>query len=275
VLPEIGASRESDLLVEPLPGGVGERSFRLSLGPRRWAVRMAGARPPGALGLAEESEVAAAAAAAELAPAVAGTDPATGVFVTEYLDRARPLTPELARRPATIDRLAAVLRRLHELRIRPRPFEPERFAREYLHGLGGLAALEGARRRRGGELERLAREYSARYPCTALCHNDLVASNVLDDGRLRLIDFEYAVTAAPVLDLAGLAAFNGYAAHERWHLAEAYYAGVAVPFGPAELERVVRLIRLMGYFWALAEARSAADPEPYVRFADEAGAWLN
>ena len=57
----------------------------------------------------------------------------------------------------------------------------------------------------GDELLTLARRYDARYAPTAFCHNDLVAANVLDDGQLALVDFEYAVRADPLLDLANAA----------------------------------------------------------------------
>src|SRR5690606_39534213 len=103
------------------------------------------------------------------------------------------------------------------------------------------------------ELFELARAYRARYPSEVLCHNDLVASNVLDDGDLKLVDFEYAVTAAPVLDLAGIAALNDFD-DDGWRLAEAYYEGMRVPFSWGELRKVVRLVRLIAYFWALSSA---------------------
>lgn len=274
VLPEVAAAAAGSLVVEPLGGGVGQRSCRLAIGGRSWAVRVAGRRPEGALDLAVEAGIAAAAAAADLSPAVVGCDAVTGVLVTEYREGAHALTPELARAPAAIERLARLLRRLHALALRARPFEPQRFAAGYLEVLGGLAALPAPQRRLGAELESEARVYARRYPGSALCHNDLVASNVLDDGRLWLIDFEYAVSAAPILDLAGLAALNGYDADQRQSLAAAYYGADAVPFGSADLDRVVRLIRLLAYFWALAAARSAEDAEPYARFAEHSAAQL-
>ncbi len=75
------------------------------------------------------------------------------------------------------------------------------------------------------ELLGLARHYDSAYLPSALCHNDLVAANVLDDGDLVLVDFEYAVRAAPALDLAGLAGMNDYGENECRELLAAYYAG--------------------------------------------------
>lgn len=55
-------------------------------------------------------------------------------------------------------------------------------------------------------------------------HNDLLASNLLDDGqRLWLIDWDYAGFNASLFDVGGLASNNGFdAAHERALLA-AYF----------------------------------------------------
>lgn len=278
VLPELAeAAVASAADVVPLSGGIERRTYRVSLAGRCWAVRIADAPVEGSLDLAAEYEIARAAGEAGLAPRVAGFDPAAEVLVTEYLPAARALTPRaLVRNAETLGRVAGLLRSLHALHPRPRPFEPERFAAAYLETLGGVAALDERGRARAAELERLAREYSARYPSTVLCHNDLVASNILDDaGRLRLIDFEYAVSAAPILDLAGLAALNACSADERWRLAEAYYEGATVPFGPGDLDRVVRLVRLIGYFWALAAARRARDAAPFLEFAEAADGWLS
>src|SRR5690606_34341743 len=97
---------------------------------------------------------------------------------------------------------------------------------------------------------------------------DLVASNILEDGgRVWLNDFEYGVNAAPVLDLASLAAMNDFGADSRRELIEVYYSGRPVPITLADLDAVVRLVRLLGYFWALLRARGTEDPEPHARLA--------
>ena len=97
---------------------------------------------------------------------------------------------------------------------------------------------------------------------------------MLDDGGLKLVDFEYAVTAAPVLDIAGLAALNDFDEDERWRLAEAYYSPAPVPFTVGELCKVARLVQLIAYFWALSSAAAAGARGPYAAFAERTAAAL-
>lgn len=260
---------------QPLAGGLGRRAFLASCGEHQWVVRLAGADRAGALDLVDEARITAEAASFEIAPRVVACDEAAGVLVTEHLRGARPVDARTLKSPEGIRRAAALLKRLHRLRIAIRPFDPERFAAQYLSGACAEEHLDERHRRLARELRALAREYRRRYPSIVVCHNDLVPSNILDDGRLRLVDFEYAVLAAPILDLAGLAASSGFDAGARRRLVEAYYGSAPAPFTLIEFDRVVRLVRLLGYFWALHSASTAADRAPYEAFARQTAATLD
>lgn len=270
VLRALGTVRAIDpaaLELRPLGGGTARRSHVASAGAEAWVVLTPADDASGALAIDVEGDVTSAAGATGITPRVVACDADAGVLITEYHAGAVPLTPAAVRRPDNIERIARLLKRLHGLRPALRGFDPEDFARRYVGALGGLSAAQA---RHAATLATLARDYRARYPRIVPCHNDLVASNILDaGGRLWLIDFEYAVCAAPVLDLAGLAAMNDYGPAERAALIDAYYERAPAPFGPDELDKVVRLVRLTGYFWALARARHAEDPAPFVRVAEE------
>ena len=274
----------ADLRVRRLPGGISNRSFLLT-GPREhWVVRLplaAGGRQT--LDHAAEERLLAVAAEAGLAPGVLACDPGTGAVITEYLERAAPWTPEQAGENGNIDRIAATLRRLHGLPVdtRLRAFRPTAVARVYVDAVRAApspgrapGALTGEIRRWSLEFRRLAQAYEAGFAPTALCHNDLVAANILDDGRLWLVDFEYAVRADPILDLAGLAGMNGYGAAQRRCLLDAYYQPESAPFTGAQLDEVVRLVRLMGYFWALSHGNDGGDTQDRRRFAETMAAVL-
>ena len=197
------------------------------------------------------------AAEEKLAPEMIVYDVEAGAIVTRYVQGATSLNAEQVRQHANIDRIAATLRRLHSLSAPTglKAFRPTELSRVYIDAARAASGVSrepaDERRRWSLEFERLARDYEAAFEPTALCHNDLVAANILDDGQLWLVDFEYAVRADPVLDLAGLAGLNGFGPAQTHRLMDAYYGPGSAPVSVAQLNQVVRLVRLMAFFWAL------------------------
>lgn len=55
-----------------------------------------------------------------------------------------------------------------------------------------------------------------------LCHNDVHRLNIVDDGSLRLIDWEYSGIGEPMFDLASICVYHRYARPDRERLLEAY-----------------------------------------------------
>jgi len=259
----LGADVVRRATLSALEGGMKRRSYLVSAGGHQWALRLPAPGADALLDLPTEAAVTRAAAAAGLAPEVVAVDAAAGILLTEYRAAARAWSAADAREPRNIERAAALLRELHALEVRAPAFAAEKIARGYVSELSagvyvGRTRFDAHEQAWVDELLESARHYDATYPPTALCHNDLVAANVLDDGRLVLVDFEYAVRGAPVLDLASLAAMNDYGAHERRDLLAAYRgADGSVGIAEPELERIVRLVRLIAFFWArLGELRS-------------------
>jgi len=233
-----------------LGGSTGKRSYRVAAEGQRYVVRLGEGLHGMTLDLAAEANLTRAAASAELAPEVVGADPATGTLVTRWLADARVWTAATARSPREIVRIAAVLRKLHALEFRLPTFNAQEVARHYVSEAQRRRPHDTDSAALARELTTLAGQYDERFPPTAICHNDLVADNILDTGELTLIDFEYAILAAPVLDLASLAAMNRMNARQRRLLVEAYYRDRSSPFGEDEFDRVVRMSNLITLFWA-------------------------
>jgi thiamine kinase-like enzyme len=260
-----GAAEARGAALVPLSGGTHRRSWLATFADGRKAVlRMPLRRSNALLDAPTEARATDAAAAAGVAPAVIAVDAASGVLLTEYRAGAR-WTPAEARRPANVARLTAVLRTLHDLPTALPTFAAERIAARYLGELP-RGVSEPRAREWGDELVSLARRYDARCAPSAFCHNDLVAANVLDDGGLALVDFEYAVRAEPLLDLANLAAMNGFDAAQRRALLETYAHATPSPAELAELEWLVRMQRLMAWFWALLGDANADDSSLYAPY---------
>ncbi len=269
----------AEVRVRPLSGGLSNRSFLLRCGSDRWAVRLPVASGTGnrfragnTLGPEIERQVLAVAADAGLTPEIVTHDVETGALITRYLRGAQALKARQVRDHANIDRIAAQLRRLHSLPVPAgvSAFRPTRLARRYVEACrappGASHKLLTERRRWGREFRQLALRFEAAFEPTVLCHNDLVAANVLDDGHLWLVDFEYAVRADPVLDLAGLAGLNGFGPEPARRLLQAYHGRAPDNASIAQLDQVIRLVRLMAYFWALAH-RGGEQANELKRFA--------
>ena len=249
----------SELRVGPLTGGISNRSFVLTRGDDQWAVRLPlPARAGKTLDPQTETHLLTMAANEKLTPEVVAFDAQTGALMTRYLRAAKPLNSRQVRERAGIDRIAAKLRRLHRL---PVPaglpaFQPEEVARIYVNAacapLGKPPGRADEARRWRLEFRQLAKSHAAAFKPAVLCHNDLVAANILDDGRVWFVDFEYAVRADPILDLAGLAGLNRFRPAHCHRLLNAYYGSRPHPITSAQLDQAVRLVRLMAFFWALA-----------------------
>ncbi len=257
--------------------GVSHRSYRLATDRGAFAVKL---REPGAahlLALADEHDVHARVARAGLAPVPVGFDVAAGALVTRFVDGAVALSPDRTREPAMIERLAALLAALHGVPAAGvAPFTAEAHARRYVDAVRRAGDLDAEEEALAAELVELGAELDGLDAERVLCHADLVASNVLESDRLWLIDFEYAAAADPVLDLASLAAMNAFDSGQCRVLLEAYASLSRRPWGAAEFDKVVRLLRLLGHFWAEAEAGRRAGPrgelEAFrVHVADSAG----
>jgi thiamine kinase-like enzyme len=277
VLQELASAELERAGFAALHGGTHARSWRVTLGGRECVLRVPTPGAEGLLDLATEAVATSAAARAGLASAVVAVNAAAGILLTEYRGGAVAWTAAVARRSVNIERIAALLRALHALPVELPVFGAERIARGYLAELGAQAAtaaepLERRAHAWAEELLQLARRYDATYPPSAFCHNDLVAANVLDGGELTLVDFEYAVRAAPILDLASLAGMNDYSGAQLRELLEAYYRDAA----PAvdELSSVVRMVRLLAWFWARLGVQRVGSAEPYRQLAAQLGAAL-
>jgi thiamine kinase-like enzyme len=260
-----GGAESRRAKLEPLAGGTQRRSWLATFADGRRAVlRTPMAHSNALLDVVTEARAMDAAARAGIAPAVLAADAESGVLLTEFRAGNRWAAADV-HRPANIERLTALLRILHALPTELPAFAAERIASGY------LAALpRGVREPRaaqwGDELMTLARRYDARYAPTAFCHNDLVAANVIDDGGLALVDFEYAARADPLLDLANLAAMNGFDGDEQRTSLAAYRRAAPAAEELDALAWLVRMVRLMAWFWALLGNASVDDSSLYAPY---------
>lgn len=195
--------------VEPsdLHGGLSNVNFVVEDAGRKFVVRIGGDNE--AHGVVRKNELAAsrAAHAAGVAPRVAYAEP--GVLVLDFIE-GYTFTAKDVRDPKNLARIIELVRRTHRdvpkhLRGPGVLFWVFHVVRDYAHTLSEASSSDlGHVRRLLTQAEALERAVG---PIDLVFgHNDLLAANLIDDGkRLWLVDWEYAGFNSPLFDLGGLA----------------------------------------------------------------------
>ena len=228
--------------VTVLSGGITNRNFRVDVNGESFVLRMAG-RDTHLLGIDRlaEHEASLRAAAAGIGPEVIRFAAVEGWLVTRFIGGG-PIPIDEMRRPEVIGRVAAALRRVHAGGSVRSAFDAHEIVDRYRR----LAEGRGASLPAGFTAARAvsARIREARGPQPqVLCHNDLLSGNFLDDGRVRIIDWEYAGMGDRFFDLGNLSVNHGFSVAEDRLLLDAYF-GEVTPAGLAAL----RLMRFMSDF---------------------------
>ncbi len=217
----------ADLRTAPLGGGITNQNFRVDVNGESFVLRIGGEKAE-LLGIDRQCEYAANRAAAEigLAPEVVYFIEPEGYLVTRFLS-ARPLPRDEMRQPEIIRRVAAALKRFHSLPSIPGDFSPFRTGEDYLKtAMGYSVPFPGNWNwlyQRVQEIEEAFRQGSF---TPRPCHNDLLNENLLDDGEIRILDWEYAGMGDPAFDLANLAIHHEFSDEQDRFLLECYFGKV-------------------------------------------------
>lgn len=171
---------------------------------------------------ASEALILGAAARAGIGPEVIRCDPARHLLVTRYAGETWSEAQVLEER--NIERIAHLLRKLHSVSP-PRSIQRVDLMAVvdgYLqtldeHGVGDPAGTP-AQQARAREIAATLQQGSE----LCLCHNDVHSLNIVDDGQLRLIDWEYAGLGERFFDLASICVYHRYDRRQRERLLAAY-----------------------------------------------------
>jgi len=220
-------ARAKDLKISPLTGGITNENFRIEVGGDVFVLRIPGADTE-LLGIVRSTECAVSQMAGDIGigPKVFYVIEPEGYLVTSFIDGKLPPPKELGQRE-NIRRVAETVLRVHKMDSIPETFSPFRVVED---------AAKIARRFKvdfpdnfGWLIEQLHIAESAllKTPYTPrLCHNDLLNANFLDDGQIRILDWEYAGMGDPVFDLANFSAHHEFTdEQDRW-LLESYFGEV-------------------------------------------------
>jgi thiamine kinase-like enzyme len=228
--------------VAELGGGITNRNFKVTVEGAVFVLRMGGAKTE-LLGIDRAVEYAAGKRAFEVGvgPEVVAFEPAEGWLVARFIE-GKPIPPDEMRRPETLQRVARALRSFHESPPIPGRFDVWAVVDDYRatavdHGVAIPPEFEPAR----GVAERIreARGSQAAVPC----HNDLLNANFIDDGSIRIVDWEYAGMGDRFFDLANFSVNHEFGVEDDRQLMRAYFGDER----PSDLASV-RLMRYMSDF---------------------------
>ena len=228
--------------ITELGGGITNRNYKVTVGGEAFVLRMGGAKTS-LLGIDRAVEHAAGKRAFEvgIGPEVTAFVPEEGWLVARFID-GRAVSLEDMHRPAVLARVVAALRRFHEAAPIPGRFDALAVVDSYralaeAHQVEIPPEFDAARKI--AERIRAMRGMQELVPC----HNDLLNANFLDDGEIRIVDWEYAGMGDRFFDLANFSVNHEFDVGDDRRLLESYF-GVARDSDLAS----VRVMRFMSDF---------------------------
>jgi len=243
--------------VEPLGGGMTNHNFKVQVGGQSFVLRVGGENTE-LLGIdrSVEHDASLAAAALGIAPEVIAFIGPEGYLVTRFVagESCRVSAPEAAR----------LLRRFHAGRAISGRFDAFAVIEAYAataHAAGIVHPPGYAAARRTAD--RIARRRGPFEACP--CHNDLLAANFIHgDGRLWVVDWEYAGMGDPAFDLANFAVNNGLDEAGDDELLAAYGGG------HPDVHVLMRYVSdLREAMWGLVQQAIAKIEFDFARYADD------
>ena len=239
-----------DASCNELRGGLSNESYLVVAGNRKGVLKFdAAVRSAPFNDRVEEARIQGLAASAGLASEVLYVDEA--VLLTEYVEGAPWQRSDLDA-DENLVQLAQALRRLHALPLSGRSFDAVAAAHQYLDAIGkadpvlagqNVAVIESMRR--PGNL--------------CLCHNDLVAGNIISAPDIVFVDWEYACDNDPFFDLATVIAHHQLSDRQAELMLDSYFDGDGLRWRK-QLAEQQRLYDALHWLWAAARHSSPATP---------------
>lgn len=214
-------------VVTPLTGGITNENYRIDVNGESFVLRLCG-KNTDMLGIDRRHEQACAAIVAKIGigPEVFPFSQFHDVLCTKFIN-GKPVIPEEIVQPAMLHRIVQTIRQYHEGPDFPGLFSAFETVKSY-HQLACRHAVSFPTTLSYVftlmmRMERALAKVSRLCPC----HNDLLASNFLDDGRkIWILDWEYAAMGDLFFDLGNFAVNQGLNEQQMEMLLKSYFGHV-------------------------------------------------
>ncbi len=258
-----------EVAVESLSGGITNANFKVDLGAEQLVVRVPG-KNTDLLGINRVSEVAANRIAATIgvAPEIVAVDAKTGCIVTRFVEGRTIPMAELATEP-TLGEVIATLVRVHGAGSLDVDFDHYRVIRGYHAEALRRGVSEPFDYAEANAV--LSRIEAARpFRPQVLGHNDLLNANLLHDGSVRILDWEYAGMADPYFDLANFSVNNELGSERDRAILEHYFGGAdSAKLAALALMKLVSELREA--MWGVIQLAVSELEVDFVAYATERG----
>jgi thiamine kinase-like enzyme len=252
---------DQPVVVSPMMGGITNQNFKVMVGKEAFVVRIC-AQNVAIHGIDRQVEQTCnqAAAAIGVAPAfIAFFDDLPAhqeVLVTRFVE-GRTLAADDVRSQSRLQRVAHLMRKYHALPRFAGRFDVFHIFEQGLtfckaHNSPLPAWIDDV----AAHMARIKTTLDHHPPPLAACHNDLLPANLVEaaDGRLWLVDWEYAGWGDPFFDLGNLAVNNDFTDAEDEALLMAYQAKVT-SWAWARLKLMKIVSDAREGIWAMVQTR--------------------
>lgn len=249
IVARVAAWRGQAPRVSPLGGGLTNTNYRLDFDDESLVLRIPGEQTELlAIDRDNERHNTQVAAKIGIGPRVLHHLADCQALVIEFIP-GPTLSPADLHRAEMPARLAQSLRLLHAGPRFLHDFDMLALARQYLATVDRLgAALPDGLRAGTAQLDDIQPALEARALPKVPCHNDLLAGNLIDDGRLlRIVDFEYSGNNDPCFELGNTCQEQEYNNDQIAALCAAYFGR----HDPALVARVKLNMIVSDVGWAL------------------------
>jgi thiamine kinase-like enzyme len=255
ILNQVPGWNASGAQVSPLLGGITNQNYRVDIGGETFVLRIGG-KGTHLLGIdrGRESMCTSIAAQVGVGAEVIHFLPGEDVLITRFIF-GTAITPESAAQPEVLPRIAESMKRYHAGPDFPGTFSPFDTVRSY-HSLAlenGVSFPETLPKAFGlmQQIEQALATSGTKY--IRPCHNDLLASNFIDDGHtIRILDWEYAGMGDLFFDLGNFAV-NQSLNEEQCKLLLLHYFGEVKPAHLAHLHLMRLGSDLRESFWGFLQ----------------------